>query len=369
LSTAVTGLPAPRPAWGAAAFAAAAAALGLRPEENSLHAALLQLWQTHLAPRSITGYNAKLRLYLQFCSEQHLPAFPCSPTSLALYVTWLHQRGTIQPSCFRQYISVVATAHRDLLLPPPHLPMLPALIRAAQRAHTAAAPGGVVRAHRGPLPASVAVRALAAATAPGAPFRFCWAALAVLLAFHTGLRGASILSLSRDCFVLHSDGMGYDVLVSDEKGRAHLGVRRCIPCRSLYPELVTLLSAALTLASAALPATAPLFSSFGAATDGTFGRMVQLVLEHLGAAPPAGTAWLGHSCRSGMASACAALGVPIRPTLCERGGWHSDAVYQYVFSHIQADWPAFVFFAFLLPVGLRNATAAAFPPLPLAAFR
>ena len=360
--------PSPLPAWGPAASAAASAVMGLHPATNPLHAALLQLWQSHLAPRSITGYNSKLRLYLQFCAEQRREPFPCSPTTLALYITWLHQRGTIQPSSFRQYVSVIATAHRDLLLPPPHLPMLPALIRAAQRARAAAAPGGVVQTHRGPLPAAVALRALAAATAPGAPPQLCLAALAVLVAFHTGLRGASVLSLSRDCFVLRPDFLGYDVLVTNEKGRAHLGARRCIPCRSLYPELSRLLAAALTLAAAALPASAPLFAGFGSATDGTFGRLVQLVLDHLGAAPPAGTAWLGHSCRSGMASACAALGVPIRPTLCERGGWHSDAVYQYIFSHVQADWPAFSFFSFLLPVGLRAASAAALPPLPLSAF-
>ena len=134
-------------------------------------------------------------------------------------------------------------------------------------------------------------------------------------------------------------------------------------------ELVRLLSAALQLTAASPTPSAPLFASFGSATDGTFGRLVQLVLDQLGASPPAGVAWLGHSCRSGMASACFALGVPVRPTLCDRGGWHSDAVFQYIFPHVQADWPAFVFFAFLLPVGVRAATAAALPPLPLAAFR
>jgi hypothetical protein len=245
--------------------------------------------------------------------------------------------------------------------------MLPALIRAAQRARTAAAPGGVLQAHRGPLPARVAAQALAAATRPGAAPSFCWAALAVLIAFHTGLRGASVLTLAPDCFVLHADGLGYDVLVADEKGRAHLGQRRSISCRSLYPELVRLLAAALFLAAASPTPTAPIFAACGAATDGTFCRMVQSVLTHLGASPPAGESWLGHSCRSGMASACFALGVPVRPTICDRGGWHSDAVFQYIFPHVQADWPAFAFFAFLLPVGVRAATAATLPPLPLAA--
>lgn len=87
---------------------------------------------------------------------------------------------------------------------------------------------------------------------------------------------------------------------------------------------------------------------------GAFGALVHLVVVAVGVAPPAGVKWLGHSCRSGMASACAALGVPVRPTLCERGGWHDDAVFRCIFSSVTADWFAFSFFGFLLPVGVRH---------------
>lgn len=358
---------APLPSWGAAAATAAAGALGLRPDANPLHATLLRLWQGHLAPRSIGGYNSKLRLFLEFCDGEGLTAFPAAPSTMLLYVAWLFERGTISPDSFAQYVSVVNTAHQDMLLPKPVHPMLSSLIKAAQRARAAAAPGGVVQERRGPLPAEVVVRALARAVQPGADSRFAWATLAVAVAFHTGLRGASVLGLTANCFVLHADGLGYDVLVADEKGRAHTGRQRAIPCRTLYPELVLLLAAAQRcVRAAALPPGTPLFSQLGGRTDSAFGGLVQLVLDALRVSPPAGVKWLGHSCRSGMASACFALGVPVRPTLCERGGWHSDAVFQYIFSSVTADWFAFSFFGFLLPVGVRNATAAAFRAVPLA---
>ena len=336
-----------------------AAALELDPGQP-LHAALLTLVQGHLAPRSISGYESKFNLYLSFCLEAGLQPLPASGRHLLLFAAWLHLRGRVHPSSYPQYFSVIRTVHRDLLLPVPDHVLLPAVTRAAARLHTAA---GHVRPARAPIPARVAAQALRLAAATTSP-AVLLACLCFVLCFHTGLRGASVMSLKcSDVRVVSAHR--YVVLVHDEKGRAHLGDQRSIPCECLYPELTALLQLLLT-ATAASPH-ARLFASLGVATDSRFGEVVHTVLEALHVQPPAEHSWLGHSCRSGMASACHALGVPVRPTICDRGGWRSDAVFQYIFPHVTDDFFSFAFFGFLLPTAQRMVAQATYAPVPLLA--
>ena len=58
---------------------------------------------------------------------------------------------------------------------------------------------------------------------------------------------------------------------------------------------------------------------------------LKLVLDHLGAAAPAGESWTGHSLRKGAASAADAIGVSLR-RICWMGGWssQSSAVKDYI---------------------------------------
>lgn len=73
-------------------------------------------------------------------------------------------------------------------------------------------------------------------------------------------------------------------------------------------------------------------------------------ITYLGLAPPAGGKWTSHSLRSGAASACNAINVPL-PTTRYWGGWaaSSAVVNDYIDPTIQADDAAYLFFGWLLP--------------------
>lgn len=325
---------------------------------DPLHLHLLHLAGGHLAQRSVASYNSKFRSFLAFCQEQGLQPVPASARTLMLYVAWLHKRGTVAPKSYKQYLAVINTVHADMGLSRPGLaaPLLNGLIKSAKRSAVAS---GDVKSHRAPIPAKVATQALAAVFRPGCPPPMVLSIAAFLIAFHTGLRGASVLQL-RAADVLLSQH-AYTVSVFDEKGRAHEGQRRPIPCSCKFPQLLALITAVVRAAPAP---TSILFARLGA-SEGAFCATVLRVLRYIHVTPPAGEQYLGHSCRSGMASACAKLGVPIWPTIAERGGWHSDAVLLYISSAVPDDYHNFEFFSFLLPAAVAAAAAQVHVPVPL----
>ena len=59
-------------------------------------------------------------------------------------------------------------------------------------------------------------------------------------------------------------------------------------------------------------------------TSATQSAWLQQVLSHLGAQPPAGFKWTGHSLRKGAASAAAAVGVPLH-VIAFYGTWSLDS--------------------------------------------
>lgn len=326
--------------------------------DDPLHRHVLQLVSSHLSQRSVASYNSKLRLFLDFCAEQRLQPFPASPATLMLYIAFLSRSGRVHPNSFAQYLAVVNTAHADMGMARPgaQAPLLNPMIRAAKRQVVTQ---GVVAAHRAPIPARVAAAALAATCRPGCPPLMLVRIAAFLMAFHTGLRGASILALTADDVTVRPGE--YTISIYDEKGRTHEGQRRIITCQCYYPEMVRVV-AALCLAAGAGQ---PLFSRVLGTTDGAFNSNVGAVLSFLNLQPPADEKWLGHSCRSGMASAAFKLGVPLFPTIADRGGWRSDAILRYIFPGVTDDFFGFAFFGFLLPAAARAVAAVVHRPVPL----
>ena len=77
---------------------------------------------------------------------------------------------------------------------------------------------------------------------------------------------------------------------------------------------------------------------------------LQLVLDHLGAAAPAGESWTGHSLRIGAASAADACGVSLR-RICWMGGWtaQSSAVKDYIDPTCPCTAAGRRYFGWLLP--------------------
>ena len=79
---------------------------------------------------------------------------------------------------------------------------------------------------------------------------------------------------------------------------------------------------------------------------------LKLVLDHLGAAAPAGESWTGHSLRKGAASAADAIGVSLR-RICWMGGWssQSSAVKDYIDPTCPCTDAGRRYFGWLLPAG------------------
>ena len=78
---------------------------------------------------------------------------------------------------------------------------------------------------------------------------------------------------------------------------------------------------------------------------------LRLVLDHIGATPPAGETWSGHSLRMGAASAADAIGVTLR-RICWMGGWtsQSSAVKDYIDPTCPASAAGRRYFGWLLPM-------------------
>ena len=73
-------------------------------------------------------------------------------------------------------------------------------------------------------------------------------------------------------------------------------------------------------------------------------------LAHLGASPPAGEKWTGHSLRKGAASGAASIGVPLH-VICYAGGWSitSKAVFDYIAPPCPRSLACRRFFGWLAP--------------------
>ena len=77
----------------------------------------------------------------------------------------------------------------------------------------------------------------------------------------------------------------------------------------------------------------------------------KLVLDHVGAAPPHGEVWTGHSLRKGAASASDAAGVSLA-RICHVGGWSikSSAVKDYIDPTCPDSAAGRRYFGWLLPL-------------------
>ena len=77
---------------------------------------------------------------------------------------------------------------------------------------------------------------------------------------------------------------------------------------------------------------------------------LKMALDHLGAPPPAGETWSGHSLRIGAASAADAAGVTLR-RICWMGGWssQSSAVKDYIDPTCPDSTAGRRYFGWLLP--------------------
>ena len=290
---------------------------------------------------SSTGetYGGHWSRFVRWCESQ--PDEPCPlPASTETVVRWVEeitQGGQVQESSLQPYLSALNKVHDDLRFEKPACgTFLGAYRKGLARLQVAAQP--LREATRTYLPPPTVEAALLWAlsvdprTLDGArqlAFRACVAVVFTFCLFARGGTGSAL----RDGHVRRHTG-GVTVTLAHAKGRGHKRRAQAITIPpGAIPGLEELLSAWESFRGS-VPAThcyyrMPLDEGMppSTAVDSWLGE----VLDLLGASPPEGEKWTGHSLRKGAASGASAHGVALF-RVCYMGDWASTsaAVHDYI---------------------------------------
>jgi hypothetical protein len=74
---------------------------------DSLGAKTLDLLTAAWAKSTSDTYNHDIKPYFQFCEEQGLPPLAATAATMARYIAWIGERGTIKATSLKPYLSVV----------------------------------------------------------------------------------------------------------------------------------------------------------------------------------------------------------------------------------------------------------------------
>ena len=96
-------------------------------------AAALHFLDRRLAPSTMNNYNSQWSKFSTFCATAKpdaLQALPASHTTIACYIGYLGERGTVHAASLQPYLSAINNVHRDFDFDPPALGHLVARVRA-----------------------------------------------------------------------------------------------------------------------------------------------------------------------------------------------------------------------------------------------
>ena len=315
-----------------------------------------------LCNSTVQACSSKLNKFAAFAASLGAAVVPASVELIYEYLAHLSLEGAVHPKHFAQYLAVINSMHRDLGLPTPWMDtgLCQAFQHSAQKLVTEAAS---VRPVRQPLLASQVLQfvRLGVLSLDVAVVR---AAAAVLVAFLTFVRGASIMQLAVGDVVLLDQGG--EVRVWDEKTRKGSGVARSVPVEwGLCPAAGRLVQRWVLLREHAWSR-----SQGGGLCQGFFQlpgepfplregvlcSCVQQCVYAAGLPAEVAVGLQGHSCRSGGLSALHALGGSVLQAAA-RGGWAQlSTVFQhYLYLDVVPSVEAFQLLGFLLPPAVRHA--------------
>eukprot|EP00873_Tetraselmis_striata_P019942 jgi/Tetstr1/440206/TSEL_028558.t1 len=80
---------------------------------DTLGAKTLELLSIAWAPATAASYASCMKQYFRFCEEERRPAMAADPGTMARYVTWLGNLGTIKASSLQPYVSAVSNFFKD----------------------------------------------------------------------------------------------------------------------------------------------------------------------------------------------------------------------------------------------------------------
>jgi site-specific recombinase XerD len=80
---------------------------------NSLGAKTLELLTAAWAESTSDTYNNAIKSYFKFCEEQGLPPLAATAATMARYIAWIGERGTIKATSLQPYFSTVNMFFKD----------------------------------------------------------------------------------------------------------------------------------------------------------------------------------------------------------------------------------------------------------------
>ena len=328
--------PAPMLPWAEAIASRWQQILGDCPERDAIQDVISR----SLAGSTAENYSAHLARFIRWCELQPDRPSPL-PASTGTVLRWLAADVTaadrVKAGSLQPYLSSINRVHRDLEYSEPALGHLVQQFRRGL-AHRQADAGRDAR--RVYLPPDVVERLLLwalscslhdlrADDALASRFR---AAVAVVLSYCLFVRGGTGARLL-DAHVRRS-AAGITVTLDHEKGKRVEGTARTL---TFAPDAIPGLEPLLERWEALRGAIRADRCYFAFAAErrafpaSQIDAWLGVCLAHLGASPPAGEKWTGHSLRKGAASGAASIGVPLH-VICYAGGWSikSKAVFDYI---------------------------------------
>eukprot|EP00873_Tetraselmis_striata_P014170 jgi/Tetstr1/434434/TSEL_023534.t1 len=122
----------------------------------------LELLSAAWAPTTAASYASCMKQYFRLCEEEKRPALAADPRTMARYVTWLGNLGTIKASSLQPYLSAVNSFFKDHGREPMAVGDLVSRVRKGRAASQVTLNPELMRA---PLPARVVLKALTLAKA------------------------------------------------------------------------------------------------------------------------------------------------------------------------------------------------------------
>ena len=341
--------------WAAAMASHWRATLGDHAETE----AILGVVGSSLAPKTAANYGGHFSRFAGWCERQPDRPSPL-PASTTSVLRWLAADVTaadrVRAGSLQPYLSALNRVHRDLAFDEPALGHMVQQFRRGLALRQADDGRASQRVY---LPPDIVEHALEWALAQDretvrvrASSRLLFrAAVGVVLTFVTfarGITGASMLVPH-----VRVSAAGVTVTLDREKGRRIAGVARTI---TFPPNAVEGLDALLEMWEDVRGEVASSQSYFAFPHErreqpsSQVDTWLRVILAHLGASPPAGESWTGHSLRKGAASGSSAVGAPLH-VVCFMGGWSikSRAVFDYIDPTCPASAAAHRFFGWLAP--------------------
>ena len=294
------------------------------------------------------GYAGKLKHWEDFCAQAGVRPFPAQPAHVLCYLGYLQEEGVVKAGSLQPYLSAINSWHADMGLAKPAVGQAINMLRRGYGEVQGDEDDEAVRARR-PIPAYV-MRALLtlAHSTPSLPIRR--AATASVLCYTFMLRADSCVRLKHHHVSFTSQGLALQLHVKTRGRDVSTTVHR-----PGHDEVYHLLRDWVRMCRA--PGQVSLWAlpdrQHDTFTSPCINRWFQASCDILGLRPPQGEKWVGHSHRSGGATAALSIDASL-PAIARFGVWdHIGSLQAYLDASVGPSVDALLFFEHLLKPSLH----------------